>query len=243
MKVTIKPGEITVEAEHARDAVEVLNSLAARVLDIYATKPEALAERVAEKREKAKTVHLRSVTAPEADRPAVPVAVPVAATPVAEPPHDATENIGLHTARKRARDAASPLPPVPPEVPGARDTSEILADVSDTPIFEQTQDPEPTLLAETPRVPEPSVAEPPAAVAPTSSADAEAIAALQGATSLRPVFNHFIEKGITDAEGLFAACARIKEGVPYLATMVNWQKRVRTAIAVILEKDTAQSFS
>ena len=147
MKVTIKPGEITVEAEHARDAVEVLNSLAARVLDIYATKPEALAERVAEKREKATTMHLRSVTAPEADRPAVSVAVPVAATPVAEPPHDATENIGLHTALKRARDAASPLPPVPPEVPGARDTSEILADVSDTPIFEQTQDPEPTVLA------------------------------------------------------------------------------------------------
>ena len=50
MKVTIKPGEITVEAEHARDAVEVLNSLAARVLDIYATKPEALVEHVAEKR-------------------------------------------------------------------------------------------------------------------------------------------------------------------------------------------------
>ena len=82
MKVTIKPGEITVEAEHARDAVEVLNSLAARVLDIYATKPEALAERVAEKREKVTKMHLRSVTAPEADRPAVSVAVPVAATPV-----------------------------------------------------------------------------------------------------------------------------------------------------------------
>ena len=78
MKVTIKPGEITVEAEHARDAVEVLNSLAARVLDIYATKPEALVEHVAEKREKVTKMHLRSVTAPEADRPAVPVAVPVA---------------------------------------------------------------------------------------------------------------------------------------------------------------------
>ena len=244
MKVTIKPGEITVEAEHARDAVEVLNSLAARVLDIYTTKPEALAEHVAEKREKTKAVHLRSVTGPEVDRPTVPVAVPVAAAPVAEPPRDATENIGLHTALKRARDAASPLPPVPPEVPGARSAAEVLLEAEQhTETFGQMQDPEPTLLAETPRVSEPGVAEPPAPVAATVTADAEAIAALQGATSLRPIFNHFIEKGITDADGLLAACVRIKDGVPYLATMVNFQKRCRTAIAVILEKDTAQAFS
>ncbi len=241
MKVTIKPGEITVEAEHARDAVEVLNSLAARVLDIYATKPEALVEHVAEKREKMTKMHLRSVTAPEVDRPAVPVAVPAS---VAEPPHDAAENVGLHTALKRARDAASPLPAVPPEVPGARSAAEVLSEAEQhIETFGQMQDPEPTLLAETLRAPESGVVEPPAPVAATATADAEAIAALQGATSLRPVFNFFLDRGITDAEGLFAACIRIKDQIPYLASMVNFKKRVSTAIAVILEKDTAQSFS
>jgi hypothetical protein len=225
MQVTIKPGEITVEAELARDAVEVLNSLAARVLDIYATKPEALTEHVAEKREKAKTVHLRSVTGPEVDRPTAPRAVPVAVEPA-----PANETVAL--------------PIVPPAVPGARDVSEILADESDA-TYEHREDPEPTLLAEVPRVPEPGVVADAAKPGngPSSSVDAEAIVALQGATSLRPIFNYFLDRQITDAEGLFAACVRIKEQIPYLATMVNFEKRVRTALAVILEKETPQAFS
>ena len=115
--------------------------------------------------------------------------------------------------------------------------------------FGQMQDPEPTLLAEAPRVPEPGVAEPPVPVeskpgnGPSSSVDAEAIVALQGATSLRPIFNYFLDRQITDAEGLFAACIRVRAGIPYLASMINFEKRVRTAIAVILEKDIPQSFS
>jgi hypothetical protein len=52
-----------------------------------------------------------------------------------------------------------------------------------------------------------------------------------------------MDRGIADAEGLFAACFRIKEHVPYMATMVNFEKRVRTALAVILEKETPQAFS
>ena len=212
MKVTIEPGKITVEAEHARDAVEVLNSLTARVLDIYATKPEALVEHVAEKREKAKTVHLRSVTGPEVDKLMGGRAVPPAPEPA---PVNET----------------AALPVVPPETPGARDTVEVLADESDA-TYEHREDPEPTLLAEVPRVPEPGVV-----------ADAEAIAALKGVSSLRPIFNYFLDRQITDAEGLFAACIRVRAGIPYLASMINFEKRVRTAIAVILEKDIPQSFS
>lgn len=215
MKVTIEPGKITVEAEHARDAVEVLNSLTARVLDIYATKPEALAEHVAEKREKAKTVHLRSVTGPEVDKPMGGRAAPPAPEPA---PVNET----------------AALPVVPPETPGARDTVEVLSNEAEQHIetFGQMQDPEPTLLAEVPRVPEPGVV-----------ADAEAIAALKGVSSLRPIFNYFLDRQITDAEGLFAACIRVRAGIPYLASMINFEKRVRTAIAVILEKDIPQSFS
>lgn len=228
MKVTIEPGKITVEAEHARDAVEVLNSLTARVLDIYATKPEALVEHVAEKREKAKTVHLRSVTGPEVDKPMGGRAAPPAPEPA---PVNET----------------AALPVVPPETPGARDTVEVLSNEAEQHIetFGQMQDPEPTLLAEVPRVPEPGVVADAAKPGngPSSSVDAEAIVALQGATSLRPIFNYFLDRQITDAEGLFAACIRVRAGIPYLASMINFEKRVRTAIAVILEKDIPQSFS
>ena len=204
----------------------MLNSLAARVLDIYATKPEALAERVAEKREEGKTVHLRSVTGPEVDRPiALPRVVPV----------------GICTNAGEARPAS--CQPFHRRFPAGATLRRFLQTCRILRFSSRRKIPSRLCLRKLRVFPSRVCAEPPAAVAPTSSADAEAIAALQGATSLRPVFNHFIEKGITDAEGLFAACARIKEGVPYLATMVNWQKRVRTAIAVILEKDTAQSFS
>jgi hypothetical protein len=188
-------------------------------LDIYATKREALAERAAEKREKAKTVHLRSVTGPEVDRPIVlPRVVPAASVPMPE-------------------SVPSELPAVPPEIPGGRDIAEVLSDEAEQRIETfgkvsgQTQDPEP------------GVAVPPAPLAPEPP-DAEAIAALKGATSLRPIFNLFMDKGITDAEGLFAACVRIKEHVPYMASMINFEKRVRTALAVILEKDSVpQAFS
>jgi len=167
---------------------------------------------VAEKREKAKTVHLRSVTGPEVDKPMGGRAAPPAPEPA---PVNET----------------AALPVVPPETPGARDTVKVLADESDA-TYEHREDPEPTLLAEVPRVPEPGVV-----------ADAEAIAALKGVSSLRPIFNYFLDRQITDAEGLFAACIRVRAGIPYLASMINFEKRVRTAIAVILEKDIPQSFS
>jgi hypothetical protein len=183
VKVTITTGEIRVEADTGRDVVEVLNSLAARVLDIYAHKPHELVEHAADRQSSKREKKI--------DPPREPVG-----TASVEPARVAVPHV--------------PEPAVEQSAPVR--VVDIAAQQSATPII---------AAAEAPRV----------EAAPTAGTPANggALAALAEVKNLREVINYFVDHGAKDEDAVAAACLDIKDHLPYLATMANFEKRVRKA--------------